>query len=105
MSALGDLGDAGVQCAVAGMHVGECKAEPGRGRSGPGEQLRIPRLRQVDQAAVVAEEGVEQLRMAVELQTVHDEPIEETHQEIGEVERARLVIGQAFEEVGASENS
>ena len=85
------------------MNVGECETQPGRRRSRPGEQFRVPGLRQVGQAPVVAEELLGQFRVGVELQRFHDQPIEEAHQEIGEVERAGLVVGQAFKAFGAGE--
>ena len=56
-------------------------------------------LRQVDQTPVVAEVDLTQLRVPVDPEAAEHQPVEAAHQEVGEVERARLV-GLKFRERG-----
>ena len=62
-------------------------------------------LRQVDQAPVVAEILSGQLRMAVEAEAADHQPVEVAQQEIGEVERAGLLVGEGRERALPAKNS
>ena len=77
--------------------MGEREAQPfGRGARRR-EALRRVGLRQVDQAPVVAEILREELRMAIEAEAADHQPVEMAQQEIGDVERAGLVVGERRE--------
>ena len=60
-------------------------------------KIGIVELRQMDDAAVVGEIIVAQLREAVEAEPRDDERVEMADEEIGEVERARLLLGERRE--------
>ena len=75
--------------------IGE--AEPVGRRLGLRGDLGIVELREMDDAAVVAEIIVAQLREAVEAEPADHERVEMADEKIGEVERARLLLGQRGE--------
>ena len=71
-------------------------------RSACGAQLGRRALREPDDPLVVAEVVVPQLRVAVEAEAAHDDPVEGADEEVGQVVRARLVaVERAGEELVA----
>ena len=56
------------------------------------DERRVVGLGEVDEAGVVAEVGVAQLGMTIETQAAGSEPVELASQEVGQVERARLLV-------------
>ena len=75
--------------------IGE--AEPFGRRLGLRVQIGIVELRQMDHSAVIAEVIVAQLRKPVEAEAANDERVEMAGEKIGEVERARLFLGEGRE--------
>ena len=70
----------------------EREAEPiGRGL-GPRRQPRVVGLGQEDEAPVVAEVERQQLGVTVQPQSADDQPLEVPGEEVGQVERARLLV-------------
>src|SRR6476620_1953776 len=80
------------QPAVAGPAAFERKAERGRAFLGPLVERRVVCLREIDDASVVPEDVADQLRIAVEPERPADERVEVPDEEVGEVERARLLL-------------
>src|SRR3954465_3168785 len=75
----------------------ERDAEPARRRFGARRQFGIVRLREVDEAAVVAEVEREQLRVPVEAEASDYEPVEVPNEEVRQVEGPGLVVGELRE--------
>src|SRR6185437_15836592 len=67
------------------------------------EQSRGAGLSEVDHLAVVAEIFLCQLRVAIDAEPPDHEPLEVAREEVRQVERTRLVIGQLGEGARASE--
>src|ERR1700687_191937 len=93
------LREAGRQIAVAAVAL--LVREPEPCGDGPRllHQLRIGQLREIDHAAVMTEILAGELGMAVDPETIDDEALEVPYQEIGEVKRAGLRVGQRREDV------
>ena len=65
------------------------------------EDGRVLGLPEVHDPAIVAEVGRLQLGVAVEAEPPPDQPLEVAGQEVGQVERARLLVGEGRERAGA----
>ena len=74
---------------------GQTKAQ--RARLGACRQRGIVGLREVDESPVVAEVQGQQLRVAIQAEAANDQSVEVPGEEIGEVERARLFVGELGE--------
>src|SRR5436190_15526931 len=81
---------------VPGLPALEGEAERGRARLGLLAQRRIVGLREVDDAPVVPEDVSDQLGMTVEPERPAHERVEVPDEEIGEVERPRLLLLQGI---------
>jgi hypothetical protein len=79
--------------------IGEPEPASGPAR-GPVER-RVLGLGEVDQPAVVAEVGVAQLGVGVQAERREHEPVHVAGQEIGQVERAELLVLEALEGLAA----
>ena len=75
----------------------EGEAEPARGRLRSFRDGGVVGLSQIDQATIIAEIIVAQLRKAIEAQTFDDQPVEMPREEIGEEERAGLGLHHGVE--------
>ena len=83
------------EVAVAGRPALEGEAEAvGGGAARASVQLRVVGLGEVDEPAVVAEVDRQQLGMAVEAEAGDDDRVELAGQEVGQVERAELLVLQ-----------
>ena len=79
------------------------KAEPPGGRFGPGPEVRVVGLRQVDHLLVGTEIHVAQLRVAVEAEALDHQRLELAHQEVGQEEDPHVLFRSALELVDARE--
>src|SRR5262245_53322108 len=86
------------EAAVTGLADDAFEAEAIRDRAGPGFGLRLRRLGEVDEAAVIAEIGLLQLRMPVDAERADDQAVEMTQQEVRQVERAGLRLRERGED-------
>jgi hypothetical protein len=66
-------------------------------------QLRVTSLCQVNDASVVAEVRLLQLRASIQTQTFTNYPVKMSHQKIRQVERTRLRLSQFTEAIFARE--
>jgi hypothetical protein len=84
----------GHEVAVARAPLLVRKAEPVGRRPGARPEVGVVRLREVEQAPVVAEVVVEKPRVAVEPEPADDERLEVASKEVGEVEGRGLRVVQ-----------
>ena len=80
------------EVAVAGQAALEGEAKVLGGGRGTRGELRIVCLGEIDETAVVAEVERQQLRMAIQAKAGQDDRLELAGQEVGQVERADLVV-------------
>ena len=93
--------DGGREVAEARASELEREAEPAGAATGRRDQRGIVGLGEVDEAAVVAEVDRQQLGMSVEAEARDDQPVEVAGEEIGQEERAELLVGDRREGRGA----
>src|SRR5579872_3339150 len=92
-----------LQAAEAGESALVSKPQP-RGRGlGLGRQVVVVELGEIDEAAIMAEIIVPQLRKAIEAKALDHQPIEMTDEEVGQEERAELLRGDGGEILRAGE--
>src|SRR5436190_3695895 len=97
------MGDGRRKFAVAGGATFEGETEPiGRGTGTVGEVVVVG-LGEVDQAPVVPEVRVAQLRMTIEAEPGHDDRVELAGKEVRQVERSELLLLKGFVGGGAGE--
>ena len=84
--------DGRCELAVAGRPALVGEAEPVGGGLGAPVELRIVGLGQVHEPAVVAEVQRQELGMPVEAEAGQDDRLELAGQEVGQVERADLLV-------------
>src|SRR5882762_8100376 len=79
------------------------QSEPLRGRPCGGAERGIGGLHQVDKASVIAKILGQQLRMAVQSQSLDDEPVEVTDEEVSQVEGSGLGLAELGKGRGGGE--
>src|SRR5579872_209404 len=89
------------QAAQPGETAFEREAEPLCRRLRLGGQIVVLELREIDEAAVMAEIIVAQLRKAIEAESLNDQPVEMADEKVGEEERAELLLRHRREVLGA----
>src|SRR5581483_6103185 len=89
------------EAGLAGLSDLERQREPGGGGFGLRPEPVGRLLREPDDALVIAEVVVAQLGVAVEPEAAPDDAVEGADEEVGEVVGARLVLGEAAEELVA----
>ena len=97
------LAEKGPKAGKTGEPAFEGEAEPVGGGLGLGGRFGIVELGEMDDAAVVAEIVVAQLREAVEAEPLDDQRVEMPGEEVGQIERAGLLLGQRRESLLAGE--
>src|SRR6478736_29683 len=80
------------EIAETGETALEREAQTSRGRLGPRREVRVVRLGEVDEPAVVPEVVGQQLRVAVEAEPGPDDRVELACQEVGQVERPDFLL-------------
>src|ERR1700721_559624 len=90
-------GEFRAQGSVAGLAKFELQAHTLRDLARVGLRMRIGRLRQVNQLAVIAEIRREQLRMPVESEALNHQAVEMSQQKIRQVKGSRFGLGQRGE--------
>ena len=71
--------------------------------AGSGQKLRVLLLRQVNEAAIVAEVAFPQLRVSIEPEGANHKALEVPGEKVGQVKRSRLRVGERIETLVAGE--
>ena len=95
--------EASLQSAVAGDAMRERESQPLGRRARGGDALRRFDLRQDRRGAGSGRNTAAELGMAIEAEAANHQAVEMAEQEIGEVERAGLVVGHGLERGAAGE--